>query len=86
MKQKTKCTSTNNETYKIERGLSTSGTPGRKSSRLGNTIRLLNIGDGFMYPFTSRASNFNVQRAAKTYGVELDTTKTGRGIFAVRTA
>jgi hypothetical protein len=87
MKNKAKNNTTNNnEIYKIERGIAMSNRPGRKPSRLGNTIRLLNVGDGFTYPYTSGASTFNVRRAAKTCGVELNTTRTGKGIFAVRTA
>lgn len=86
MKKKTKNKCNINETYKIERGLAMSNRPGRKPSRLGNTIRLLNVGDGFVYPFTSKASSFNVQRAAKSCGFEVTTARTDKGIFAVRTA
>jgi hypothetical protein len=86
MKQKTKNNINKNEIYTIERGITMCDRPGRKPSRLGNTIRLLNVGDGFTYPYTSGASMFNVRRAAKACGVEVSTTRTGKGVFAVRTA
>ena len=86
MKNKKKNTSNNNEIYAIERGLTMSNRPGRKPSRLGNTIRLLNVGDGFIYPYTSNASTFNVRRAAKAYNVQLETARTDEGVFAIRTA
>jgi hypothetical protein len=86
MSKKNKKT-TNNETYTIVRGVETITKPaGRKPSRLGNTMRMLNIGDGFTYPFTSKAAAYNVHRAARTYGVEMATKRTNKGVFAVRLA
>jgi hypothetical protein len=78
---------TNNETYTISRGIATvtaAKTPGRKPSKLGNTMRILNIGDGFTYPFTSTAAPKNIHRAARAYGYEMTTKRTGKGVFAVR--
>lgn len=78
---------TNNETYTINRGIATvtaTKSPGRKPSKLGNTMRMLNIGDGFTYPFTSTAAPSNVRRAARAYGYEMTTKRTNKGIFAVR--
>ena len=84
-KTKTKKQTTTNETYAISRNVTTCiKTPGRKPSKLGNTVRMLNIGDGFTYPFTSKAAAYNVRRAAQVYGFEMTTKRTGKGIFAVR--
>ena len=84
--KKTKDTLTSSEVYNIKRNLITSNRPGRKPSRLGNTIRMLNVGDGFIYPFTSGAAMFNVRRAAKSQGIQVTTAKDSKGVFAVRTA
>ena len=82
MKNKnTKHKATGNETYCITRGVLK--TPGRKSSKLGNTMRMLNIGDGFTYPY---AKSSNVHRAARNHGYEMATKRTEKGIFAVRCA
>ena len=81
-----KKTTVTSETYNIKRGLVASTQPGRKPSRLGNTIRMLNIGDGFIYPYTSGAATFNVRRAAKAQGIEVSTAKDSKGVFAVRVA
>lgn len=79
--------SNKNETYKIQRNITASkGRPGRKPSTLGNTMRMLNIGDGFTYPYTSGAATFNVQRAARACGIEMCTKRVKDGIFAVRNA
>ena len=84
---KTKAKKTNNETYTISRNtIKASGQPGRKPSRLGNTMRMLNIGDGFMYPYTSKAATFNIRRAARSYGLEMTTKRTEKGVFAIRCA
>jgi hypothetical protein len=78
---------TSNETYTISRGIATAtNAPGRKPSKLGNTMRMLNIGDGFTYPYTSSAAAYNVRRAANTYGFEMSTKRTDKGVFAVRLA
>ena len=83
MKNKTKNTI---ETYTISRGLFAASRPGRKPSVLGNTIRNLNVGDGFVYPHTFAAAKFNLQRAASTYGIELDVHRGEESMLAVRTA
>jgi hypothetical protein len=88
MKNKNKQTNPN-ETYTITRGImpEVNHRRGRKPSRLGNTMRILNIGDGFVYPHTFNAAVFNIQRAARTYGIEVETQRAGsKGVLAVRTA
>ena len=77
-----------NETYTITRGIArvNSHRPGRKPSKLGNTMRILNIGDGFIYPHTFNAATFNVKRAARTYGIEVQTQRSNKGVLAVRVA
>ena len=78
---------TTNETYTINRGITTAtNAPGRKPSKLGNTMRMLNIGDGFTYPFTSKAAAYNVHRAARPHGFEMSTKRTNKGVFAIRLA
>ena len=76
------------DTYTITRGVmpNLNTKIGRKPSRLGNTMRILNIGDGFVYPHTFNAATFNLRRAARTYGIELATQRTDDGVLAVRTA
>jgi hypothetical protein len=72
------------ETYSITRNvIKTPGHTARKTSKLGNTMRMLNIGDGFTYPF---AKSSNVHRAARNYGYEMATQRTEKGILAVRCA
>lgn len=85
MKNKTKSKNkASSETYSITRNIiKTSGRTGRKTSKLGNTMRMLNVGDGFTYPF---AKSSNVHRAARNYGYEMVTQRTEKGILAVRCA
>jgi len=77
-----------NETYVIARNVmpSLNTRRGRKPSKLGNTMRILNIGDGFIYPHTFNAATFNIQRAARTYGIEVATRREQDGVLAVRVA
>lgn len=77
-----------NETYTITRGIMPEANHrrGRKPSKLGNTMRILNIGDGFIYPHTFNAATFNIQRAASTYGIEVQTQRNNKGVLAVRVA
>ena len=86
MKNKTKKQNktTSNETYTIVRGaIKAPGRAGRKISKLGNTMRMLNVGDGFTYPF---AKSSNIHRAARNHGYEMATKRTEKGVFAVRCA
>ena len=77
-----------NETYTITRGIMPEANHrrGRKPSKLGNTMRILNVGDGFIYPHTFNAATFNIQRAASTYGIEVQTQRNNKGVLAVRVA
>lgn len=77
-----------NETYTITRGIMPEANHrrGRKPSKLGNTMRILNVGDGFIYPHTFNAATFNIQRAASTYGIEVQTQRNSKGVLAVRVA
>jgi|688.fasta_scaffold414520_3 hypothetical protein len=87
MKNKAK-SKNQNETYTITRGImpEVNHRRGRKPSKLGNTMRILNIGDGFVYPHTFNAATFNIQRAAGTYGIQVQTQRMNSGVLAVRVA
>lgn len=88
MKNKQKKQTNKNETYEINRGImpEVNHRRGRKPSKLGNTMRILNIGDGFIYPHTFNAATFNIQRAASTYGIQVETQRMNTGVLAVRVA
>ena len=88
MKKRNKAQNNNTETYSITRGVmpNINTKVGRPASQLGNTMRILNIGDGFIYPHTFNAATFNIRRAAQTYGIEVTTQRTNKGVLAVRVA
>ena len=54
---------------------------GRKPSKLMNTMRLLNKGDAFVYPYPSISS---VYRSAKQLGISAQTYSLDAGYLVVR--
>jgi hypothetical protein len=62
----------------LERG---TPNPGRKSSKLGNTLRILNVGDEFLYPYTTANS---VYRLARQLGIFVNVKRTYGGFIVQR--
>lgn len=68
------------EHYPIYRNRGTAAR-GRKPSKLGITLRLLNVGDEFFYPYTTANS---VHRLARQLDIYVRTTRMEGGFWVMR--
>jgi len=68
------------ERYRVIRGFAT-GNPGKKPSKLMNTMRILNVGDAFVYPYPSISC---VYRSAKQLNMVVETQALDAGFLVVR--
>ena len=68
------------EHYPIHRKVGTSGV-GRKPNKLGITMRLMNIGDAFLYPYTTINS---VNRLARQLDITTISKKVVGGFWVLR--
>lgn len=66
--------------YRILRGFGTRS-PGQKPSKLMNTIRNLDVGDAFFYPYPSISC---VYRSAKQFNITVSTEAYDAGFLVVR--
>jgi len=55
--------------------------PGRTPSKLGLTLRLMNVGDAFLYPYTTANS---VTRLARQLGLDVITKRVVGGFWVMR--
>jgi len=68
------------EQYRVLRNFATANR-GKKPSKLMNTMRILNVGDAFVYPYPSISC---VYRSAKQLGITVETQSLDAGYLVIR--